>query len=122
MSHKFIVEAGEQTQLSSDGGDVESTGGLGCWQPVGGYKGNKCLSGEGAKREKGGAGAEWKEEAPIPQHVWRCPGLPEYELFVKHSTVYLAGTAAKASARCLIPAHGGPVLLRGTFSKLLEFP
>ena len=49
MTHKFIVEAGEQTQLCSDGGDVGSTGGLGCWQPVGRYKGNKCLSGDGAK-------------------------------------------------------------------------
>lgn len=122
MTHKFIVEAGEQTQLCSDGGDVGSAGGLGYWQPVGRYKGNKCLSGEGAKREKGGAGAEWKEEAPIPQHVWRCPGLLEHALFVKRSIVYLAGSAAKAAARCLIPAHGGPVLLRGSFFELLEFP
>lgn len=52
MACKFIVEAGEQTQLCSDGVGVESAGGLGCWQPAGGNKGNKCLSGEGAKREK----------------------------------------------------------------------
>lgn len=102
MAHKFVVEAGEQTQLCSDGVGVGSAGGLGCWQPVGGNKGNKCLSGDEAKREKGGAGAERKEEARIPQHVRRGPRLLEHALFGKHSTVYLAGTAAKAAARCLI--------------------
>ena len=40
MAHKFVVEAGEQTQLCSDGVGVGSAGGLGCWQAIGGNKAN----------------------------------------------------------------------------------
>lgn len=121
MACKFIVEAGEQTQLCSDGVGVESAGGLGCWQPAGGNKGNKCLSGEGAKREKQKSGER------VLKGRRRHPS---------HSTCGAAGARALWEALHCIPGwHGsqgccpvsdpcshGPVLLRGSFFKLLEFP